>query len=968
MNTNIPIRKKSKITSIVLLGIFIIASTIFLFSMDFIRDLFGLEPSNLLFDFTKIFIYLGIVFGIILVVGFSIYIAKTIFSRLPLDGEFITSDLLIQKKKFMPNFRATIFIRVIGLPRKNISKSNRENLVSESNYDIKLDIVSSLAKLCEEVSFWIIKHENRLNIFFTISSWSWIKKEISLEKVKQNALSLEAAFKNIYPTIQFQNASFKDIQQFLTVVEGCPFGLEAKGIPAEKNTQVQIDRMINTFNNMNENGFFVTSFSEVTKGREKNLGSKNPGNDMELNELALDYQEAKKTGQSMCGIYAFSYTENGMHTLLAALLSIWSGTHTFKVNKLGNTTSKRIFDLIKKINPKKSNRISNKSLSCFIQLPEKPFLTEDTAQPIFEIPSYKENNDENIIVLGNIIQNDRILDEFSIPLDNFHYNTEIVGMIGRGKTYLTATIIEQILDKEIGCLIFDLKGEYAKLFVKEKNVLVYTIGSPAPLGINLFQMNSESDVQNVLALINEMLIIAGTPFSPTMLNIFETALQKIAKSENQNFEEFMYCLKESSNEYTKSMRTSYSRESIDAILNRLNFVFGGINYEVFSSLNNTIDFSYLDGGGKIIVDLSEYLRRGASTAALFLVCNLLLHLLSKHASVQGITNKLRYLVILEEAMYFIPKRFNLESTASLGYSEQNFIMGRSLGIGTISIYQLWGSVSPVVHANSITKILFRGEDIEKIKSSITLTEEQYEYLPYLPDRSFILKTKSLSRPALLKTKPFTRVPLHDHDYKNLANKKYKELGFNSDKVLKSFIEIRTNVFGGKINNSVKGKPDISFEQYSISKQSKRSSERLKRMQVTMNENEINPNYWESCIVSCPVRMEYKNKHSSWIKENVCNNIHTIAKQITAKLLKSNDLSPIVKIFENKPEYIAEKILQSYRKNSENENPKLVAFCAVNLMLDFLRKECKYSYAWKNKILNSIKIYITDKSISDYSFS
>lgn len=966
MSTNIPIRKRSKITSIIFLGIFIIASTIFLFSMDFIRELFGLESSNPSFDFTKIFIYLGTILGIILVLILSIYFTKKTLTWLPLRGEFISSNLLIQKKKFIPKFRATLFIRVKGLPRRNISKANRDNLVSENKYDINLDIVSSLAKVCDEVSYWVIKHENRVTIFFTISSWSWLKQEASLEKVKQNALSLEAAFKNIYPSIQFQNATFKDTQQFLSVIEGCPFGLEAKGIPAEKNTQVQIDRMINTFNNMNENGFFVASFSEVVKGREKNLGSKKLGTDLELNELTLDYQEAKKIGQSICGIYAFSYTENGMHTLLAALLSIWSGTHTFKVKKLGNATSKRKYILIKKINPERSNRISNKSLSCFIQLPEKPFLAEDTAQPIFEIPSYKENYSEKEIVLGHIIQNDRILDEFSIPLENFHYNTEIVGMIGRGKTYLTATIIEQILDKEIGCLIFDLKGEYAKLFVKEKNVLVYTIGSPAPLGMNLFQMNSENDVQNVLALINEMLIIAGTPFSPTMLNIFETALQKVAKIENQNLEEFMYCLSESSNEYTKSMRTSYSRESIDAILNRLNFVFGGINYEVFSSLNNTIDFSYLDEGGKIIVDLSEYLRRGANTAALFLVCNLLLHLLFKHASVKGITNKLRYLVILEEAMYFIPKRFNLESTASLGYSEQNFIMGRSLGIGTISIYQLWDSVSPVVHANSITKILFRGEEIEKIKTSITLTDEQFEFLPYLPDRNFILKTKSLSRPALLKTKPFTRVPLQDHDYQNLAYKKYTKLGFNSNKISKSFIEIRMNVFGSKSNKTVKDKSDNNFEQYSDRKQSRRNFERSKIMQFT--KDEINPNYWESCIASCPVRMEYKDKHSSWIKENICNDIYIISRQIAAKLLKSNDLSPLVKIFENKPDYIVEKIFQSNRKNNEKENPKLVSFCTVNLILDFLRKEYKYSYTWKNKILNSVRIYLSDKSISDYTFS
>ena len=961
MSTNNTTNNKSKITGIVFLIVFIIASTIFLFSMDFIRNLFGIESNVIPIDFGKIFLYIGITFGTIITITLIIYFSYYIFTRLPLEGEFISPELLLQKKKFIPLFRSTTFIKVKGLPRQNISRSNKDESNGDNNYDLKFDIVSSIAKVCDEISYWIIKHENRVNIYFTISSWSWLKKEIALERVKQSALSFEASFKNVYPSIQFQNSSLQDTKNFLSVIEECPYGLEAKGIPAEKSTQVQVDRVINTFNNMSENGFFVVSFKEVKKGREKNLGGKNPGNNFELNELTVDYQEAKKIGQSMCGIYAFSYSENGMHTLLAALLSIWSGTHTFKVKKLGNSSLKRVYSFIKKINPVKTNRISNKSLSYFIHLPEKPFLAEDTAQPIFEIPSYLENRNEESIIVGNIIQNDKILDEFSIPLENLHYNTEIVGMIGRGKTYLTATIIEQLLDKKIGCLVFDLKGEYANLFVEEDNVLVYTIGQPAPLGINLFKMSSENEVQNVLALINEMLIIAGTPFSPTMLNIFEAALQRVSKSRNQNFEEFMLCLHESSEEYTKSMRTSYSRESIDAILNRLNFIFGGINYEVFGSKSNTIDYSYLDIGGKIIVDLSEYLRRGASTAALFLVCNLILHQLSKHASIKGITNKLRYLVILEEAMYFIPKRFNLESTASLGYSEQNFIMGRSLGIGTISIYQLWDSVSPVVHANSITKILFRGEDIEKVKSAITLTEEQFSYLPYLPDRNFILKTKSLSRPALLKTKSFLRKPLQETQYQQIVGKKYSKLGYSRDKISKSFIDIRREIFGVKVDAQNRKRNIESNHGY---RNSTNNDNQLKTDSVETR-NRITSSYWENCIITCPARINYKDKHSNWIKDNICNKIHPISREISDKLIRSNNLTPLVRILENKPEYLIEKIIQSYKKNDEKIDPKLLAFCTTNLIVDFLRKEFNHNYSWKNKILNSVKNYLNDKSISDY---
>ena len=927
--------------------------------MDFIRDLFGINSNpSIAFDIKKILIYFSFVFGTGVLAFSIIFLLFFVFKRLKLDGKFISTDLLIQKKKYLPRYRATHLIKVKGLPRYNIRNENINDQKEESNYDVKFDIVSSLAKVCDEISYWIIKHENRINIFFSISSWSWFKQEKAIEKVKQSALSLEASFKNIYPSIQFQNSTLKDTEMFLTVVENCPYGLEAQGIPARKNSQVQIDRVINTFNNMKENGFFVASFKEVPKGKERNLKTLNSKDKLEQNELVEDFLESKKNGQSSCGIYSFTFSEKGMHTLLAALLSIWSGTHTFKVKKLGNSLNYRTYNLIKKLNPIRPNRISNKALSYFIHLPEKPFLAEDTAQPIFEIPNYLTKETINEIFIGNIIQNENILDEFSIPLENLHYNTEIVGMIGRGKTYLTATIIEQLLDKEIGCLIFDLKGEYAKLFAQEENVIIYTIGEPAPLGINLFQINTENDIQNVLALINEMLIIAGTPFSPTMLNIFETALQKISKNSQQNILEFMYCLKESSIEYTKNMQTSYSRESIDAILNRLNFIFGGINYEVFSSKNNTINFSFLDEGSKIIIDLSEYLRRGASTASLFLVCNLLLHLLSKHASTKGITNKLRYLVILEEAMYFIPKRFNLESSASLGYSEQNFIMGRSLGIGTISIYQLWDSVSPVVHANSITKILFRGEDIDKIKSSITLTDEQFNYLPYLPDRNYILKTKSLSRPALLKTRSFNRKPLDEKEYLKIVSSNYLQSNYHLNRIQKSFIEIRREVFGGS-NSSYRNK-----DRY----QHRKSLSNDKAEQEYKVRETPNTSYWENCIINCPTRLDFKDKHSSWIKETVCKKVYPISKQISDRIIKNANPTTILEIIENRPEYLLEKILHSTYTDSGSDNPKYIAFCTLNLIINFLQKEYNYNHSWKNKKLNSIKSYLNNKAITDFTLS
>ncbi|NHJ47695.1 MAG: DUF87 domain-containing protein [Asgard group archaeon] len=941
-----PNSRRKKLLALVLLFGFIIGSTIILFQIDLIRDLFGIEGS-ITFDFSKLIRIALIVLGSLISSISLVYLFFILYRKIPLSGELIEANSIYQKRKFLPQYRITHILQIKGLSHKNIKNTSKDN---EAFYSKNWDIITSIAKVCDEVSYWIIKSNNSVKLFFSISGWSWFSKEKARTKANNSTLSLKAAFNNRYPSIKFENASLSDTQAMLKVIKKCEYGLLAKGIPTLKTQQTQVDRLINTFNSITEDCYYVVNLKGIRKDFEtKNKSSlflKKEGS----YEFIEDYKESKKTGQSSAGIYAYAETEHGMHTILAAILSIWSGTYTFNIEKIG--FSKKYHEKMQKLDPIKYIRLSNKTLSSFIHLPEKPYFTEDTDQPTFEIPSISDNKTIQEITIGNIIQNDRVLSEFSLPLSSLLFNIEIVGMIGRGKSYLVASIIEQLLNTNLGCLIFDLKGEYTEFFTNDPNVVVYTIGDPAPLGINLFDLHTNTDVQNVLALICEMLTIAGAPLSPTMLNIFESALLKITKRDEKNLETFMRCLHESSEEYTKNMKTSYSRDSIDAILNRMNFIFGGINYEVFNVYKNTLDFKYLDQGKKIILDFSEYLRRGANTASIFLVCNLLLHLLSKFASEKGITNSLRYLVILEEAMYLIPKRFNLESSASIGYSEQNFIVGRSLGIGTITIYQLWDSVSSVVHANSLTKILFRGEDVEKIRTSVNLTEDQFNYLTYLPDRHFILKSKSISRPALLKTTDFTRLKLSREDYIDIAKEKFEQKNLAQERITISLMELRKEIFEGKrISNS------LSFNSTT---NKKINEDKVKKS------NFFNDKFWEWCINTCPVRLRFANEKSIWIKNNICKKIQNNAQKIADKLLENVDTSPLLEILNRNPEYLVIKILDHYSENvSDIEFPKILTFCTINLILNKLKVKYNLGNAWKNSTIQRIKGILKDKSISDF---
>jgi hypothetical protein len=182
---------------------------------------------------------------------------------------------------------------------------------------------------------------------------------------------------------------------------------------------------------------------------------------------------------------------------------------------------------------------------------------------------------------------------------------------------------------------------------------------------------------------------------------------------------------------------SYITQTLDGIINRFkNLLSPGIR-SVITSNDKPLDLSYLDRGKTIIVDLSQLQRAGSRVSDLFLLTNMITQKLYNQASQYGNTPNLRYVVILEEAMYSIPK-ISRTSSVSLSFCENLYLLGRSLGVGTISIYQLWSTISPVVHANSSTKVIFRStEDIDKISSSISLSYAQKNYLRRIPIRQFL---------------------------------------------------------------------------------------------------------------------------------------------------------------------------------------------------------------------------------------
>ncbi|MHA1399569.1 MAG: ATP-binding protein [Candidatus Heimdallarchaeaceae archaeon] len=426
--------------------------------------------------------------------------------------------------------------------------------------------------------------------------------------------------------------------------------------------------------------------------------------------------------------------------------------------------------------------------------------------------SFNTKKFEQKILLGHKVENGTLKEAVSIDLSDILLNVEIYGMIGQGKTSLVRSIIDQLLKQHIGCLIIDIKGEYSTSFANYPEVEIYTIGKPHPLCINLFHNKDENDIRSTLLLIEEMMISSNQEFTPAMKNLFESSLFLTYKSQVPNLTTFVENLFRLANRVQNKTNNSYIQQTLDAVLNRLNYIFNPINFEILGVKYSTLDFTILDKGKSIILDLSEFQKRAARPSDIFLIVNLVLKMLYQHASLNGATRKLRYVAILEEAVNIIPNIYTSESSASLITSENNFLLGRSLGIGHITISQLWNSVSNIVHGNSATKIIFRSsEKIEKIASAINIAEASVKRIRTLPIRHCLVFMRGNEGAFEIRTQDSFLTSLGYSEYRSLLNQKYKTQEYPL--LYDNFIDMRASIYEQYYSELKKEKstPDLSNE-------------------------------------------------------------------------------------------------------------------------------------------------------------
>ena len=403
------------------------------------------------------------------------------------------------------------------------------------------------------------------------------------------------------------------------------------------------------------------------------------------------------------------------------------------------------------------------------------------------------NENQATILIGNSIEENDLGDDISLNVKDLLLNIEIYGMIGRGKTRLVSSLLNQLLEQRVSTIVFDIKGEYARTFAEDHRVDIFTIGRPRPLCINIFDTLDEDDVRNTLLIIEEMMMTSNQEFTPAMKNLFENALFLTHKSQKRNLETFVENLFKVSRQVQLQSNVSYIQQTIDAVLNRLNFIFNPINFEILGTSRTTLDFSSLEDGNSIILDLSQFQRRAARPSDIFLVCNLILKMFYRYAAAKEMTNRLRYVAILEEAINIIPNFYHSESSASLITAENNFLLGRNLGIGHVTVSQLWDSVSNVVHGNSATKIVFRSsEKTELIGRALNLTDEAVSKIQRLPTQHCYVFFEDSESALQMKTLDLIEDPMSYSEYRTKILKKYGRSVYPL--LYNNFIDMRTSLY------------------------------------------------------------------------------------------------------------------------------------------------------------------------------
>jgi hypothetical protein len=435
--------------------------------------------------------------------------------------------------------------------------------------------------------------------------------------------------------------------------------------------------------------------------------------------------------------------------------------------------------------------LSSRQVSLLVHLPQQ-------AQPgvyrkysaEFEVPPERLTE----IALFNAMKNDRVFYPVGIDLSHLTTHMVVVGQTGKGKTRFVGNLLQQVQKYPgVGITILDWKGEYRSLVNT-----VYAVGTEdCPLRINLFEThgikNVEEYVQDLVGLLRELMgANVESSLSTQMERILRESLVEYLRRGSGNYEGYEAFLHSWIRDHEEQF--SQPESSIAGLLNRFGGLFRGRLGRIFNTQATTRDLSALLRD-RVCFDLSKLAAYSKEDARLFL--NTLLMVLRTYLF-QEASDRLRYLVIAEEAQYLIPEVFAKRSTAEASPAEDIALFQRAYGVGLVAVSTRPNLISRNILANSGCKILFQCPlDSDLLGDMVNLSPEQRQYLSQMPDRVVLAQLPWFEHPFKAQTREFQFPSKGEAQFSSSHTDQveYAVLGSTERKGVNPIIDSRPNTIG-----------------------------------------------------------------------------------------------------------------------------------------------------------------------------